>query len=408
MGVASSCGATAAVVTKGKSVLRTNLNNDRTLALMWLRPLLRRVPRSGLVRLPAATMAVALVGATPSAQSPTPQPLVATGQTAAAASTPADASSTPAVVDRMAFVMGTTLTMSLAADDRQAALAASECALRAVEAVEQRLSTWRDDSELQALNRTPVGVPFLASVELADDLRRACQWAAATERAFDPCLGALVSLYDLRGDGRWPSAAALRLARARSGVGLLLRQGNALTRTADVRVEEGAFAKGSALDAAAAAALSAGALQATFDFGGQILVVGRATRTVSLADPQDRQRPVLRLALHSGSIATSGNGVRGRIVAGRPLGHVLDPRTGTPAEGFGSVTVWAQDAFAADCLSTACFVLGPDAALAFAERHDGVEAVVLQRRQGSDRLLGRVSSGLRNGVQPLVVDLAIQ
>jgi thiamine biosynthesis lipoprotein len=71
-------------------------------------------------------------------------------------------------------------------------------------------------------------------------------------------------------------------------------------------------------------------------------------------------------------------------VAGRRRGHILDPRTGLPVERAGSVTVVAPTGLEADALSTALFVLGPDAAPALLARHPGAVAVfAVPRADGS-------------------------
>jgi len=73
-------------------------------------------------------------------------------------------------------------------------------------------------------------------------------------------------------------------------------------------------------------------------------------------------RPGRRLAtvqLDHRALGTSGSGTQFFIDRGRRLGHILDPRTGMPAEGVLSATVIAPTAAEADSLSTALYVLGP-------------------------------------------------
>jgi hypothetical protein len=115
-------------------------------------------------------------------------------------------------------------------------------------------------------------------------------------------------------------------------------------------------------------------------------VVGnQASFQVAIAHPADRRRPLVALALDpaaGGSVATSGNSERGITVAGERRSHLLDSRTGEPAPDFGSLTVWAPTALRADCLSTGLYVLGPEAALAWAAEHPGVEVVVLRAARG--------------------------
>lgn len=312
-------------------------------------------------------------------------------------------------VERMVVAMGTTLRLELWAPSRAIGLRAAEAAVRAVEAAERRLSTWRPDSELAQLHAVPSGQPAALSCELARDLAAARSWWQATNGAFDPALGALVDAYDLRGAGRWPDANARSTAQRDSGFAHLDLAGRTAVRRRAIRLDAGGFGKGAGLDAAGHEALAAGATGVCLDFGGQVLVVGTprpGARSIALADPRNRNLTVLRLRVDRGSLATTGNSERGRIVAGRRLGHVIDPRTGLPAADFGSVTVWSADAFAADCLSTALFVMGPDRALAWAAARADVEALVLH--VDGDRLRARATPGLRALVEPLASDLALQ
>ncbi len=62
---------------------------------------------------------------------------------------------------------------------------------------------------------------------------------------------------------------------------------------------------------------------------------------------------------------------------GRHYGHILDPRTGWPAEGVLSATVLAPSAAEADALSTAFYVLGPDGAAKYCAQHPAVAALIL-------------------------------
>jgi thiamine biosynthesis lipoprotein len=280
--------------------------------------------------------------------------------------------------------------------------------VREVEATEARLSTWRGTSELAALNATPVGAWRAVTPELAGELRRALACAAATDGAFDPTVGALVEAWGLRTGGAVPTAALLATARARTGWrGVELEDDPPRARrVADVRLEEGGFGKGEALDHALdrfeQSTRGEGRASARLDFGGQVAWSGaRWPVEVELADPRDRARPVLALALagERGSISTSGDGERRFVSGERTFGHLLDPRTGEPARDFGSASVVAARASRADCLSTGLFVRGPGRAAA-----DGAEIFLVVE---GGRLVARVAPELKGTVRPLIADLAI-
>jgi thiamine biosynthesis lipoprotein len=319
----------------------------------------------------------------------------------------------PARVERRLAAMGTWLDLELAAPERPLALAASERAVRAIEACEARLSTWREDSELARLNHAAVGEVVTLSSELAADLARARGFWLATEGAFDPGLAALVAAWGLRSGGRSPAPEELASALAAGGLaGFELDGRRAVRRHPLAGIEEGGFGKGVGLDAALAALAEAGITEARIDLGGQLGLLGShgpSPWTVVLADPRDRARAVLELRVDAGSFSTSGNSEHGILVDGVRHGHLLDPRSGQPAEDFGSLSVWAGDATAADCLSTGLYVLGPTQAFRWRTAHranEPVELIVLAPH--GERLVALASEGWRGRLRPLVPGLELR
>lgn len=302
-------------------------------------------------------------------------------------------------LERRLGAMGTWLTLRVEAPDRATAVAASEAGLRAIQACEERLSTWRADSELARLNAAPVGESFALSPALRRDLELAREVHVETRGAFDPAVGALVEAWGLRAEGRVPADAELLAALVPGGFAALrLERGGAVRTHPALRLEEGGFGKGVGLDEARAALVAAGATAATVDLGGQVLAFG-SELAWEVAHPLERERAVLRVEVPAGSLATSGNGERGLVVDGRRIGHLLDPRNGRPAPDFGSITVWAADAARADALSTGLFVLGPEAALELAAR-DGLHVLVLEPC-ADGALRARATGHLARALAPL-------
>jgi thiamine biosynthesis lipoprotein len=312
-------------------------------------------------------------------------------------------------VERRLGLMGTELDVKVEAASRSAALDASEAAVRAVEAAEARLSTWRDDSELARLNRAPVDTPVPLSPALAAELRGVRHWWSETGGAFDPGIGRLIAAWGLRTGGRIPTQEERAQARAEGSLaGLeLAGDGRAVRRRPGLRIEEGGWGKGAGLDAAIAALRAEGhARSAVLNLGGQVAVYGRGTAwTIPVADPRDRQRAVVALTVTSGSVATSGNSEHGFEKGGVRYGHLLDPATGEPARDFGSLTVWAPGALAADCLSK-LYVLGPDGAFAWARAHRDVELLILEPLASG--LRARATAGWRGRLKALVPELEVE
>jgi thiamine biosynthesis lipoprotein len=284
------------------------------------------------------------------------------------------------------------------APDRKAGIAAIEEAFHAVRRDDSLLSTWRDDSEIMRLNRAPAGTPVVLPVELYRLLRDCQRWSRETGGAFDPGIGALVDVWDLRRAGRIPSAAELSAARARSGIGRFsfADRSHSVTRSrAGAWIDTGAFGKGAALGSARSALRRHGIESAFLNFGGQVLALGAdrgADWIVPVADPARRAEPVMRLRLRGRSASTSAQSERWVEVEGRKLGHILDPRSGEPVPAWGSVTVVAEDPTLADVYSTALLVLGPERAIAWGRSRQDLGVLVLEDRQG--RLVPRWNNGL--------------
>ena len=305
-----------------------------------------------------------------------------------------------ALVERRVSSMGTVLALAITAPTRDRGLDASERAIREIRRVEDLLTTWRD-SPLSRLDAAPVGAEFPLDEELSGLLTATFAWAARTGGAFDSTVAPLVRVWDLRGAGRIPTPGELAAALAATGTGRFRfgPDGRTVARlAAGAGIEEGAWGKGYALDRAVEKLRDAdGAL---IDLGGQVTARGRDGSgrdwSISIADPRRRGRPVLALRLANVSASTSGDSERSRVVDGRRIGHLLDPRTGEPAEDFGSVTVIAPSALDADILSTAFFVLGPDAGLALSEtlRRQGVSNEALFLVVRGDALEARSSPGV--------------
>ena len=189
-------------------------------------------------------------------------------------------------------------------------------------------------------------------------------WHDATDGAFDPAIGAWRDAWGLREEGRVPTEDEWSSAAGRSGLEYLRFDEPACTlvRTREVTLDAGAFGKGAAL---ARLPRAEGGESWLVDLGGQVAVSGRA-HTVALAHPVHRTQVVAEVALESGSLATSGDSERSWDVGTR-VTHLLDPRTGRPVPRAASVTVWHPDPLAADILSTALYVLGPEEGLRLAE-----------------------------------------
>jgi FAD:protein FMN transferase len=267
-------------------------------------------------------------------------------------------------VTRARYLMGTICEISV--PDSPRAETQINAAFAEAQRIEAFLSTWRDDSELSRLNRRETKA---ISPELYELLREATLWCRRTNGAFNPLVRPLIDVWKTREEGALPDESAIRSALARVTIDGARFENGAITLVNGAQFEEGAFGKGYAIDRMLANLRAEGATSALLNFGGQLAAFGDA-RVASIADPQNRERPLMPITLDNASLSTSSGSERSFAVNGRRFTHLIDPRTGEALPPRGSVSVLHSSALVADILSTALYVMGPQEGLRWAREHD--------------------------------------
>jgi thiamine biosynthesis lipoprotein len=286
-------------------------------------------------------------------------------------------------------------------------------AIDLVEALESQMTVYRDDSEVVRINRDAANGPVRVESRLYSVFKMAERLHRETAGAIDITSGPLSETWGFsRREGRLPTdeaiAAAIErvgmqyvelndaeqtIAFRRSGIGVHLNcigKGYALDRMAELLEhnlvdhfllhggKSSVLARGDQPGCTPAEGLEAGTGQERC----------RAGWTIGLRHPL---RPAERLAefvLRDQALATSGSGTQFFIRRGRRYGHILDPRTGRPAEGLYSATVIAPTAAEADALSTAFYVMKPAEVAKYCAEHANIGALLVApaEREGEIRL----------------------
>jgi thiamine biosynthesis lipoprotein len=254
----------------------------------------------------------------------------------------------PALHQREAYVFGTRVEVSVwgeSADKAQQALAA---VLAEFDRLHRLLHAWQP-SELTALNAAIArGERDIAvSPELTFILQGAAAIAAQSDQTFNPAIGQLVALWGFHAEEFKPQlpdpAAVDALVKAAPRMSDLAIADNRVTSAnRSVQLDLGGYAKGYALDRAAAILRQMGANNALINIGGNVMALGDKGGTpwrVGIQHPR-AAAPLATLELRDGeAIGTSGDYQRYFEVDGKRYCHLLDPRSGRPAEGTQAVTV---------------------------------------------------------------------
>jgi thiamine biosynthesis lipoprotein len=270
-------------------------------------------------------------------------------------------------VTRARYLMGTVCEITADSESHV------ESAFREAARIESFLSTWRSDSELSRLNAARVAT---VSAELSSVLERAMDWAKTTGEAFNPLVRPILDAWRTRGEGALPPAAVVDAAVARAKPANVIFEGSTIRLASGAAFEEGAFGKGYAIERMLAQIDAPGTI---INFGGQLGVRGSAR--VTIADPERRSVPVVALTIRDASISTSSGSEKTFVAGGTRFTHLVDPRSGRALPPRGSVSVVARDAFDADVLSTALYVMDVEEGLRWAGAHDVAAIFITPRHE---------------------------
>jgi thiamine biosynthesis lipoprotein len=282
------------------------------------------------------------------------------------------------VVAEARFLMDTLVELTLYGVDQARAPDAFDAAFRALEAVDREMAR-NPGTPLQRLNDDDGGQ---VSEPMAEVLSASLFWARRTRGAFDPTVAPLLDLWDIpSGPHPPPDPAAVEGARSRVGwEQLTWHSGSRRVSLRGTALDFGGIAKGYAIDRAAEALRTQGLQNFLLNVGGDLYVAGskgRAPWKIGIQHPRDPGAFLRIVAPLVGALVTAGDYGRAYTWEGERFHHILDPRTGYPARGCQSVTIWAPSAIEADALATAVFVLGPEEGLALLEAEPGVEGLVV-------------------------------
>ena len=280
--------------------------------------------------------------------------------------------------------MGTSIHVELWADDARAGEAAIQAVFDEMHRIDRAWSPHKAGSELSRINREAGRRAVPLSEEGYALVERALAFAELTEGAFDISYAAVGRLYDYR-EGRAPDAATLAAAQALVGWrGLELDRRAKTLRFAreGMCIDFGGFAKGHAVDNAAALLARRGVRHAFVAAGGDSRVIGdRRGRPWGLAirDPRGSASDhVAVLPLVDTAVSTSGDYERCFVTPeGERVHHLIDPGSGRSAGRARSVTVLGADGLSCEALSKALFVRGPAEGLALLQRVPGTDAVIV-------------------------------
>ena len=253
------------------------------------------------------------------------------------------------LVQSQSYVFGTMVDISIYGESEEKAHAVTSQILQSFQRLHHQYHAWQSDSELSKLNQSFAAgkTPVEISPEFAQMLTQVQVLSKQSEGLFNPTIGGLIGAWGFQRDEFTPveinDATIQKLVHANPQMSDIVIKDNAASSVNPaVRLDLGGYAKGYALDLALAELQKQGVKNALVNIGGNIIALGQhgdKSWRVGIQHPRE-PKPMATVDLPNGwAIGTSGDYQRYFEQGGKRYCHIIDPRTGYPAQGAQAVTV---------------------------------------------------------------------
>ncbi len=284
---------------------------------------------------------------------------------------------------REVFAMDTVMTLQAYGDHAETAL---DEAVSEIERLDALFSISSIDGDIARLNADKT---LHASADTVALLQRAEDIAASTGGLFDITIAPLMDAWGFTsGSYQVPDAATIANLLANVDHTQVQLSGNNVTLPNNVTIDLGGIAKGFTSDRIMAIFSKCGVTSGVISLGGNVQTLGTkpdgSLWRVGIQDPADTSRLLATLEVANQAVITSGGYQRFFEKNGVTYHHIIDPRTGYPADSdLTSVTIVSGDGTLADGLSTALFIMGHDAAIDYWRSHRETFDMVLVEADGT-------------------------
>jgi len=282
-------------------------------------------------------------------------------------------------------VLGTSMELKVSAVSQQAATNAENAAIHEISRLSKILSAYDAGSEFSQWLRTS-NVPVHVSQELFEVLSLFDEWRVRSGGALDASAEVIGKL--------WKQAASRQsvptqeelshaVAEVQQTHWKLDASTQSATHVSNSLLMLNSFVKSYIIKHAAGRVMASGKTDAVVvNIGGDLVVSGNLDETIRVSDPKadaENELPLDQLLVSNKAVATSGNYRRGELINGRWYSHIVDPRTGLPADNILSATVVANNATDAGALATAFNVMSPSESVQLASTIPGAEYLIITK-----------------------------
>jgi len=282
-------------------------------------------------------------------------------------------------------LMGSRFDITVVADNPKQGDIFIQMAVNEIKRIERIISSWDASSETSRINRNAGIKPVKVSSELFQLIRRAKAISELTDGAFDISYAAMDRIWHFDGSmTQMPDAVTVKKSIRKVGYQhIILHPGNqsVYLERKGMKIGFGAIGKGYAADKAKDLLISKGVKAGIINASGDMNTWGKQPDgkewTVAITNPMNKNKAFAWFNISDKAVVTSGDYEKYVVFNGIRYAHIINPKTGYPATGIISATVFAPKAELADALATSVFVMGKEVGIDRINQIPGVECIII-------------------------------
>lgn len=286
------------------------------------------------------------------------------------------------------LLMGSRFDITVVATDSVKARVFIQLAVDEIKRIEKQISSWDESSETYQIIKNAGIKPVKVSNELFELIQRSLIISKLTDGAFDISYASMDKLWKFDGSmTELPGPEEITNSVKKVGYKNIILdtiQKTVFLKIKGMKIGFGGIGKGYAADKAKALLISKGVKAGIINASGDMNTWGKQPNgddwKVAITNPMDKTKVFALLPITSGAVVTSGNYEKFVVFNGKRYSHIINPKTGWPATGILSASVFAPSAELADALATAVFVMGAEVGINRINQIPNVECIIVDEK----------------------------
>lgn len=285
-------------------------------------------------------------------------------------------------------MLGSPFEMTVVAQDTVEGNYFIQKAIDEVKRIEHLISDWIPTTQISQVNQNAGIVPVKVDQEVFELIERAIKISKLTNGAFDISYASMDKIWKFDGSMKeMPTEEAIKNSVAKVGYQNIIlneKESTIFLKNKGMKLGLGGIGQGYIADKIKALLIESGCKSGIVNVSGDIFAWGKQPDgkpwTVAIVNPINKNKVFATFPLEDSAVETSGSYEKYVTFNGKRYSHIIDPRTGYPAAGIVSVSVFAKTTEVADALATGVFVLGVDVGLDLINQLKGIECIIVDEK----------------------------